>query len=194
MKKLLEVRKALKSKKPTFIRHDAHKKSRVAPIWRRPKGRQNKMRLSRKGYAKKRSTGYGSPTAVRGLSSEGLQKVVIRSIDGLNNLDPKISGIVISKTVGSRNKVKIIDHAKQKGFTILELNEKLFQRKLAEKLAAKTTKQKELQKKKLEKEKQAKKKTAKKKEETEELSEEDKKEQEKKEQDKVLTKKDQGVQ
>ena len=34
----------------TFMRKDAHKKKRVARGWRKPKGRQNKMRLHRKAH------------------------------------------------------------------------------------------------------------------------------------------------
>ena len=43
-KKLLELRKKIKGKKPNFIRQDAHKHKRLARKWRKPKGIQSKMR------------------------------------------------------------------------------------------------------------------------------------------------------
>ena len=78
MKELLELRNKIKAKKPRFIRHDAHKKKRVSLNWRRPRGRQSKMRLHKKGYARGRSTGFGSPNQIRNLSRQGLTQNIIR--------------------------------------------------------------------------------------------------------------------
>ncbi|MFW5977507.1 MAG: eL32 family ribosomal protein, partial [Candidatus Nanoarchaeia archaeon] len=123
MKKLLEVRRKLKAKKPSFIRHDAHKKKRISSTsWRRPKGRQNKMRLAMKGYARSRSTGFSSPQKVSGLSSEGLvQRLVVTKKD-FENLDAKTDGIIFSKTVGAKKKLELIEYAQKNNFTILNLD------------------------------------------------------------------------
>jgi hypothetical protein len=44
-----------------FLRQDAHKKVKLGNKWRKPKGWQNKVRLSKKSYRKMPRPGYGSP-------------------------------------------------------------------------------------------------------------------------------------
>jgi large subunit ribosomal protein L32e len=192
MKALLELRKKLKSKKPSFIRHDAHKKARVSAIWRRPRGRHNKMRLSRKGYAVRRSTGYGSPVAVEGLSREGLVQNIVMNNTDFEGLDPKIDGIIIGRTVGLRKKEQLVEYATKTGFTLLNLKKENVDKAVSQKLSVKKEKQKELEKRKETRKAVAKKAEDKKKQEKEEkpLSEEEQKIAEKKEHDKILTKGD----
>ena len=86
MKKLIILRKAMKAKKPSFIRQDSHKKKRVGLAWRKPKGLQSKMRLSIKGYRKTANPGYGSPKLVAGLSKEGLVKVNVGCVKDLEKI------------------------------------------------------------------------------------------------------------
>ena len=43
-KKLLEVRKILKDKKPDFKQQNFGKKKKIADKWKRPRGLQSKMR------------------------------------------------------------------------------------------------------------------------------------------------------
>ena len=190
MKNLLALRKKLKSRKPTFKRHDSHKKDRVSSeSYRRPKGRQNKMRLHRKGYARSRSTGFGSPTAVRGLSADGLNQVRVENKNDFAGLDPKTDGIIIAGTVGNRRREELLNFASEKKFTVLNVNEKNFKAKLEAQQAAKKEHQKQLEKRKQDHKKAAKKSEKKSEDKSEELSEEDKKLAEKKEHDKVLTQK-----
>lgn len=194
MKALLEIRNALKAKKPTFIRHDAHKKKRAdGGAWRRPKGITNKVRLHRKGYAKGRSTGYGSPVAVKGLSREGLKQVVVKNAADFDGLNPKEDGIIFSRTVGARKKLELIKIATEKKFKVLALDTKKFEERVKANLTQKSDRKKALVQKQQEKSAQAKKaqeKTKASAKQEEEVSAEAKKEQEKKEHDKVLTKKD----
>jgi len=195
MKLLLEIRNKLKAKMPTFIRHDAHKKKRVGSGWRRPKGHQNKMRLHLKGYARNRSTGFGSPRAVHGLSREGLKQIIVHNSSELASLNPKSDGIIVARTLGDRKRSIIIKEASDKGFTLLNITVENFTKKLKEKAAIKSEHKKSFDKKKQEKsaakKRQEKKKAEEKAKENakKEFSDEDKKAQEKKEHDKVLTKK-----
>ena len=46
---LLELRRAMKRKKPDFIRQDSHKKAGLGAKWRKPKGIHSKMRKKHKG-------------------------------------------------------------------------------------------------------------------------------------------------
>ncbi len=148
MEQLLTIRKLLKGKKPTFTRHDAHKKKRVGIGWRRPKGRQNKMRLHRKGYAKIRSTGYGSPVAVKGLSKQGLTQNVVANLKDFQTLDAKKDGIIISGTVGARKKIVLIEFAEKNNFTIINLDAKATKKSIEDKVEAKKARRKVLLKRK----------------------------------------------
>lgn len=197
MKALLELRKKLKAKKPSFIRHDAHKKVRVGLVWRKPKGRQNKMRLHMKGYAKGRSTGYGSPRAVVGLSRNGFTQNVVNTSKDLLNLDPKVDGVIIGKTVGLKKKEVLVNEATEKGFTLLNVSKEKFAKKVEKVLAEKAANKAIIAKRRNVKAEAAKAaatkakkedKKAEKKSEAKESSS-DKKLADKKEKDKVLTKK-----
>ena len=86
-KELLAQRKQQKAKKPEFISQDSWKRKRIRKRWQRPKGFQSKMRLSKKGYRKLVSTGYGSPKSVYGLDVSGLEKVTINTLSELTKLN-----------------------------------------------------------------------------------------------------------
>lgn len=198
MEQIVEVRNKLKSKKPDFIRHDAHKKSRISKAWRKPKGRQNKMRLAKKGYRRGVSIGFGSPVLARGLSRDGLKQVLVYTIKNLESINPKKDGVIIGKSVGNKSRMEIINACEKSKIKILNLNLKLFKEKfdLTEKL--RKEKKEMLSKRKSEKEKQEKK-LKEKKEETKSTPEDQKEKSDeekisiKKEQDKILTKKDQPI-
>ena len=101
---MIDVRKRIKSKKPTFTRQDAHKIKGISNTWRRPKGLQSKVRLSKKGYVRKPSQGFRSPNLVRGLNNKGLKEVLISNIKDFSSMD-KNSVAVISSTVGKKKKL-----------------------------------------------------------------------------------------
>ncbi|MGM5480945.1 MAG: 50S ribosomal protein L32e [Nanobdellota archaeon] len=156
MEKLLKIRNNLKAKKPSFVRHDSHKKKRVGPSWRKPKGRQNKVRLHKKGYVKHVSTGYGSPAAVKGLSRDGLRQCVITTKKDFNTLDPKTDGIIISSRVGDRKREELVSYATENKFKILNFDSDRFKKDLKEKLDTKSSKRKDILKRRAKKEKASK--------------------------------------
>ena len=190
IKELLELRKQIKTRKPDFIRQDAHKKKRLGRKWRRPKGLHSKIRLKFRGRAKKVSSGYRSPKKVRDLHKSGLQQCIIKSSRDLEGLDAKKSGLIISSSLGNKKRVAILKQAKEMGFNVLNIkNPEEYIKKIEDIMILK----KEAKKKKKEKKVV---KTGKKKEKlTEKVKEEEKKgvekkEIEKKEKDKILTRKD----
>lgn len=195
MKTIVEIRNKLKAKKPTFTRQDAHKKKRVGTGWRKPKGRQSKMRLHKKSYARGRSSGYGSPVAARGLSHEGLKQIVVAKVADFSGLDAKNDGIIIARTTGNRRKAELIDYATKNSFTLLNIDAQSFKKSLELALGAKAAKKKEFTKKREEKDAavkaaqdKEKKKEVKAAKKADETSDKEKKLQEKKEHDKLLTK------
>jgi large subunit ribosomal protein L32e len=62
-----------------FQRRGIHEKQRLADVWRKPKGRHNKLRRQIKAKGPLPRPGYGSPAAVRGLHPCGLQDKIGRA-------------------------------------------------------------------------------------------------------------------
>ncbi|MET1159414.1 MAG: 50S ribosomal protein L32e [Thermoprotei archaeon] len=120
IKRLLELRKKLKSKKPEFLRHLWWKKPKFKndPKWRKPKGLDNKMRLKLKGYPPLVEVGYRSPRKVRGLHPSGKKPVVVHCVKDLEGLDPDTHIIYIGSTVGLKKRIEITRVALEKGFKI----------------------------------------------------------------------------
>ncbi len=186
MKELLELKKRMKGKKPSFVRQDFHKK-RLRKRWVKPRGLHSKVRLKHRGHARKVSDGYRTPKEVRGLSKEGLKIVNVCNMNELSKVDKEKEGVVISGTVGLKNKILLLKKANEEGIKVLNLNVDDYLKKkddeMKKRLEKKKTKEEAKKKKKEEK------KEKKKGEKLEEkLSDDEKKEAEKKEKDKLLTK------
>lgn len=115
---LLKVRNDLKSKKPTFLRTDIHKKKKLAPKWRRPKGWQNKMRLHKRGYRRCVSVGWSSPKAVRGLSRDGKELVVVNTSSDLEGLDKDIHMVILAKNLGMKKKIALLNKVNEAGLSV----------------------------------------------------------------------------
>ncbi|HLC19545.1 MAG TPA: eL32 family ribosomal protein [Candidatus Nanoarchaeia archaeon] len=111
LKKLLDVRKAAKAKKPTFRRQDWHLRKKYGEMWKRPRGQQSKMRLKVAGRGALVNPGYRSPRDVRGMSRDGKEVVWVSTLKDLKNIDGKKQTIIVSATVGGRNKLELLRHA-----------------------------------------------------------------------------------
>jgi large subunit ribosomal protein L32e len=120
-KKLLEHRKRMKSKKPAMIRQDWYKKTRLAEVWRRPKGLHSKLRHRRKERTGLVEPGWGSPCGVKGLHSSGLEFVIVNSIAALEKIAKDSQGILIAGAVGDKKKIEILKIAIQKKITVLNI-------------------------------------------------------------------------
>lgn len=190
--KLLAARKSAKEKKPKFIRQDAHKKANLRVCWRKPKGLQSKMRYKRPGYRCSVEVGYGSPSAVRGLSREGLMPVTVNNPPDLNKIEEGQAAL-ISGNVGQMKKVEIVKKAKDLGIKVLNVkNIDEYLKSVNEKMQKKKEEKSKVMKEKVAKKAEKEKKAEEKKKEglAEKLTEEDKKEKERKEREKILTKKE----
>ena len=120
--KLLELRKAMKARKPNFkIQNSNDPKKRFSGRWKRPKGLQSKIRERRKGNPRYIEPGYGSPAAVRGAAAEGLFPVVVSNMSDLTRVTED-HGIVISATVGLRKKVELVKAAVERKLKLLNID------------------------------------------------------------------------
>ncbi len=118
-KRLLEVRKKQKSKKPTFLQTDSHKKKKLKDYWRRPDGIHNKTRYSQKGKCPRVERGFGSPALVRGLHPSGFEEVVVNNPKDLESLNVERMAGRIAHTVGARKRFLIEKKAAELGLKIL---------------------------------------------------------------------------
>ena len=187
-KKLLEIRKRIKSRKPEFLQQDYHKKKRVSRKWKRPTGLHSKMRHQFKGYPKRVKQGWRSPEEIRGYHGKGLRPLTVYGLKDLEKVNDE--GIIIAGSVGLKKRMAIVEKASELKITILNVKAESVKARADARKKLKEEKQKSKQerKKSLEEavKKQEKKKEEKKKEETPEKTEEEKKEDEKKMKDDVL--------
>lgn len=142
--KLLEVRKAVKARKPNFkVQNSNDPKKRFAGRWKRPKGLQSKMRERRKGNPKYIEPGYGSPAAVRGATAEGLFPVIVNNISDLGKVKGD-EGVIISATVSMRKKAQIAEAAAGRKLKLLNVNAEELAKRLGESMSARKTRRIEL--------------------------------------------------
>lgn len=154
LKKLLSIRKEIKSRKPKFVRQEYHKRKKLAKKWRQPKGMHSKLRQKFKGHLKHPSPGYMSPKKTRGLDKNGLKPVIVSNLDELNYVS-KNHGVIVSKSVGLKKKIEILKKAKEKGIVVLNvknIDEFLKSASESRKSKKERAKQKEASKKKLKEE------------------------------------------
>ncbi len=114
-----EKKTATKRKKPKFLRTDWHKKIRLGrgvkknQKWHGAKGRQNKLRLNRKGHSRRPKIGWGSARGGR----EQVSDFRVMNVGDLASVK-KGSGIIIG-AVGMKKRKEIIAKANEMGVKIL---------------------------------------------------------------------------
>jgi len=118
-RRLFNVRKVQKGKKPQFKRTCSHKFKRLDTNWRRPRGLQGKQRRKYVAKGALAQVGYGSPAAVKGLHPSGYSDVLITSIADLELVDPSFEAIRIARTIGAQKKAIILAKAEELGIKVL---------------------------------------------------------------------------
>ncbi|MEM0340869.1 MAG: 50S ribosomal protein L32e [Acidilobaceae archaeon] len=121
IKELRKIQEKIKKKnKPEFIHYHHYRywKFERRDSWRKPKGRDNKVRLEIKGYPPKVKSGYGTPEDIRGLHPSGLEPVVVSNVKELENLDPSRHIVYIASTVGLRKRAELLEAIKSRGFRV----------------------------------------------------------------------------
>ncbi|MBU0467256.1 MAG: eL32 family ribosomal protein [Nanoarchaeota archaeon] len=112
--------------KKKFIRQESKRYSKIGKNrkklqkWRKPKGRDSKMRLKRKSYSASVSVGYKKPRKTSGKIQD-LQPVLVHNLKELSEMGKNF--IAIIARVGAKKKLEIIKHAKEKKIKILNVKE-----------------------------------------------------------------------
>ncbi len=179
------------ARKPRFQMQDAHKLKRLKNRWRRPRGKDSKMRRQMIGYCASPAHGYSSPLAIRG-KVDGLNPVIVANMAQLGKVDPKNQIAIISAKVGTRIRLSLLKVALEKNIRVhnfkniekvMQVNAKMLadRKALRQSVLAKRSVRKESKKEEKEKKDESKESKL-----EEAISEEEKKKAEKQEKDKVL--------
>ena len=104
---------------PQFNRQDHHKKKRVDPSWRKPRGQLSKQRRGIKGKGATVEAGYRSPTAARCLHPSGFEEVHVHNTDDLEGVDPDTEAVRIASGVGARKRERIEDVCEDREIRVL---------------------------------------------------------------------------
>ena len=105
--------------RPRFQRRGVHEKKRLADVWRKPKGRHNKLRRQIPAKGALPRPGYGSPAEVRGLHPCGLADILVSNEAMLEGLKPKTDAVRIAAGVGMKKRREIQKKAAEAGFRVL---------------------------------------------------------------------------
>lgn len=99
-----------------FLRRSADRYSKLGKgrkkkqRWKKPTGRDNKMREKRRGYPAVVSIGYGS--------AEKKEQIVVNNLKDLENA----KGEVVLGKIGKKKKIEFVKKAKEKGIKFSNLN------------------------------------------------------------------------
>ena len=116
--RLLRIRKSQKRKKPQFIRQESWRYKRVHASWRRPTGKDSKMRRKLGGRPKLVEAGYSSPKAVRGIHPSGYRDVLVYNPKDLEKITSG-EAVRVAHTVGLRKKLAILQKADELNLRVL---------------------------------------------------------------------------
>jgi len=111
-----------KRNKPKFLRTDWHKKIRLGKgvkknqKWHGAKGRQNKLRLNRKGRMQRPKVGWGANNTEKGFVA-GLESIRVENVNDVEAVKAG-QGILIAN-VGKKKRAEIMAKATEKKLTIL---------------------------------------------------------------------------
>ena len=134
-KRLMELRKKMNKKRPSFRRVESWRYKRVKDSWRKARGIDSKTREKKKSGVKSPTIGYRGPKKVRGLHPSGYIEVLIFTFNDLKNLNKNKHAIKISGKLGAKKRIVLTDYCQRRGFKILNLGVSQKEIEMLEKMA-----------------------------------------------------------
>ena len=118
-KEKLELRDKVAKNRPEFKRPESWRYKRLETTWRKPKGIDNHQRKQKsRGRPGLVKVGYGGPKIARGLHPSGYTDNLVYNIDDLEKLNPKIDGVRLGHSVGTKKRKEIVIKSIEKKFKI----------------------------------------------------------------------------
>jgi large subunit ribosomal protein L32e len=117
--RLLELRRSVAESRPAFVRPESWRYVRLHPEWRKPKGLDNKVRKSIKGWPRRVKVGYRGPVGVRNYHPSGHPEVLVHNTDELSKVVPGKEVVRIGGAVGARKRAAILKRAGELGLKIV---------------------------------------------------------------------------
>ena len=118
-KEMLQARKKISEARPKFVRQESWRYDRLAENWRKPKGKDNKMRKQFSGVPPIVKIGYRGPKAARGLHPSGFTDHIVFNVNDLARLDATKDAARLAHTVGTRKRKEILAKAANLGIKVL---------------------------------------------------------------------------
>lgn len=106
-------------KSPDFVRQESWRYVRLETGYRRPRGKDSRMRLQKSGSPPLVKIGYGTPSEYKGLHPSGYRDVLVSTVAELENLRPDRDAVRISGRLGLKKKLQILEAANAKGLKVL---------------------------------------------------------------------------
>lgn len=106
-------------KRPEFVRQESWRYKRLDEAWRRPRGKDSRMRLQKSGAPPLVKVGYRGDRDFRGLHPSGFEEVLVSRPEDLEGIDPSRQAIRIAANVGRLKRIRIAEVAREKGIKIL---------------------------------------------------------------------------
>lgn len=118
-KEMLQARKKVSDIRPKFVRQESWRYDRLSENWRKPKGKDNKMRKQYSGVPPIVKVGYRGPKRSRGLHPSGYIDHIVFNVNDLTKLDVKTDAARLAHTVGTRKRKEILAKASSIGIKVL---------------------------------------------------------------------------
>ena len=120
-KRLMRIKSNLRKKRPSFNRIESWRLKRVKNSWRKSRGIDSQTRMKTKSGVKSPSIGYRSPKKVRGIHPSGYEEVRVFNINDLKGLNNKKHALKLSRRLGAKKRIALIDYAQNRGFKVLNI-------------------------------------------------------------------------
>ena len=102
-----------------LVRQESWRYDRLAENWRKPKGKDNKMRKQYSGVPPIVKVGYRGPKRSRGLHPSGYVDRLVFNVNDLTKLDVNTEAARLAHTVGTRKRKEILAKASSIGIKVL---------------------------------------------------------------------------